>query len=77
MRFGERVRELRLQRKLTQQKLAEKVGVTVGYISKVEMEYLQFSDSPLEEFIHKLAEALQCDEELEQSLGDVIVRGDK
>lgn len=59
MRFGERVRELRLQRKLTQQKLAEKVGVTVGYISKVEMEYLQFSDSPSEEFIHKLAEALQ------------------
>ena len=38
MRFGERVKELRLQRKLTQQKVAEKIGVTVGYISKVEKE---------------------------------------
>ena len=63
MRFGERVRELRLQRKLTQQKLAEKVGVTVGYISKVEKERLQFGDYPSEKFIHKLAEALQCDED--------------
>ena len=63
MRFGERVRELRLQRKLTQQKVAEKVGVTVGYISKVEMERLQFGDYPSEKFIHKLADALQCDED--------------
>ena len=63
MRFGERVRELRLQRKLTQQKVAEKVGVTVGYISKVEKERLQFGDYPSEKFIHKLADALQCDED--------------
>ncbi len=63
MRFGERVRELRLQRNLTQQKVAEKVGVTVGYISKVEKERLQFGDYPSEKFIHKLADALQCDED--------------
>jgi transcriptional regulator with XRE-family HTH domain len=63
MRFGERVRELRLQRKLTQQKVAEKVGVTVGYISKVEKQRLQFGDYPSEKFIHKLADALQCDED--------------
>ena len=63
MRFGERVRELRLQRKLTQQKVAEKIGVTVGYISKVEKERLQFGDYPSEKFIHKLADALQCDED--------------
>jgi len=63
MRFGERVKELRLQRKLTQQKVAEKVGVTVGYISKVEKERLQFGDYPSEKFIHKLADALQCDED--------------
>ena len=63
MKFGERVRALRLQRKLTQQKLAEKVGVTVGYISKVETERLQFGDYPSEKFIHKLADALECDEE--------------
>ena len=63
MSFGERVKELRLQRKLTQQKVAEKIGVTVGYISKVEKERLQFGDYPSEKFIHKLAEALQCDED--------------
>ena len=63
MRFGERVRELRLQRKLTQQTVAEKIGVTVGYISKVEKERLQFGDYPSEKFIHKLADALQCDED--------------
>ena len=63
MRFGERVKELRLQRKLTQQKVAEKVGVTVGYICKVEKERLQFCDYPSEKFIHKLADALQCDED--------------
>jgi len=38
MQFGERVRELRIERNLTQQKLATQVGVTVGYISKVENE---------------------------------------
>ena len=63
MKFGERVREIRQQRKLTQQKLAEKLGVSVGYISKVETERLQFGDYPSEKFIHKLADALQCDEE--------------
>jgi HTH-type transcriptional regulator, competence development regulator len=63
MRFGERVRELRQQRNLTQQKVAEKVGVTVGYISKVEKERLQFGEYPSEKFIHKLADALDCDED--------------
>ena len=63
MKFGERVREIRQERKLTQQKLAEQVGVTVGYISKVETERLQFGDYPSEKFIHKLADALQCDED--------------
>jgi len=63
MRFGNRVRELRIERNSTQQKLAEKVGVTVGYISKVETEQLQSSDYPSEQFIHKLADALECDED--------------
>jgi transcriptional regulator with XRE-family HTH domain len=63
MKFGERVRELRQQRGLTQQKLAEKLGVTVEYVSGVETERLQFGDYPSEKFIHKLADALQCDED--------------
>ena len=43
MKFGDRVRELRLQRKLTQQMLAVQLGVSVGYLSKVETERLQFA----------------------------------
>jgi hypothetical protein len=34
----------------------------VGYISKVETERLQFGDYPSEKFIHKLAEALDAEE---------------
>lgn len=63
MKFGERVRVLRQQRQFTQQKLAELVGVSVGYISKVETERLQFGDYPSEKFIHKLSEALETDED--------------
>lgn len=63
MKFGERVRALRQQRQLTQQKLAVQLGVSVGYISKVETERLQFGDYPSEKFIHKLAEALEADED--------------
>lgn len=63
MKFGERVRVLRQQRQLTQQKLAVQLGVSVGYISKVETERLQFGDYPSEKFIHKLAEALEADED--------------
>ena len=56
-------RVLRQQRQLTQQKLAVQLGVSVGYISKVETERLQFGDYPSEKFIHKLAEALEADED--------------
>jgi len=74
MKFGERVRELRQLQKLTQQKLAEQLDVSVGYISKVETERLQFGDYPSEKFIHKLADALNADEDELLLLTDRVPR---
>lgn len=63
MRFGDRVRELRKRRGLTQQKLAERLSVSLSYVSKVENERLNAGDYPSESFVHKLAEALDTDED--------------
>lgn len=63
MRFGNRVRELRQMRGLTQQKLAERLSVSLSYVSKVENERLNVGDYPSERFVHRLADALDCDED--------------
>ncbi|MBB01225.1 MAG: transcriptional regulator [Planctomyces sp.] len=63
MQFGERVRELRKQRGLTQQKLAVLLEVSLSYISKVENERLNAGDYPSEAFVLKLAKALDADED--------------
>ena len=55
MQFGDRVRELRILQSLTQQTIAERMNVSVSYISKVENGKLHFGDYPSEKFIHKLA----------------------
>ncbi|MCA9075806.1 MAG: helix-turn-helix transcriptional regulator [Planctomycetaceae bacterium] len=44
MTFGQRVRELREKRGLTQRELADALAVSVSYISKVENEKLHFGD---------------------------------
>lgn len=62
MQFGERVREIRLEKQLTQRELAERLGVSFTYVSKVENERLHFGDYPSEKFIHKLAAELEVDE---------------
>src|SRR5262245_6885868 len=61
MRFGERVRQLRLGKKLGQRALADRVRVSFTYISKIENEKLDFGDYPSEELILKLAHALDGD----------------
>lgn len=63
MRFGDRLRELREARPFTQRELAERLGVSVSYISKIENERLHFGDYPSEKFIHKLAAELKADED--------------
>ncbi len=44
MLFGERIRELRVLRGLTQQVIADRMEVSVSYISKVENGKLHFGD---------------------------------
>src|SRR3954470_15804035 len=63
MRFGERVRELRLGKKLGQRGLAKQVSVSFTYVSKIENEKLDFGDYPSEELIRRLAAALAADED--------------
>ena len=63
MNFGERVRELRQQKAWTLRDLAEKVGVGSTYLSRVENERLNYGDYPSDALIHRLAVALDADEE--------------
>jgi transcriptional regulator with XRE-family HTH domain len=72
MQFGERVRELRILRGLTQQIVANRMSVSVSYISKVENGKLHFGDYPSEKFIHKLAGELQADEDELLLLADKV-----
>ena len=61
MTFGERLRELRKAKNLSQRALAEKVGINFTYLSKVESEKLDFAQYPSEDLIRKLAKALEAD----------------
>ena len=72
MRFGDRVRQLRTSRNTLQSELADAMGVSVSYISKVENEKLHFGDYPSEKFIHKLASELEADEEELVLLADKV-----
>jgi transcriptional regulator with XRE-family HTH domain len=61
MKFGQRIRQLRNQKRLGQRGLAALVGVNFTYISKIENEKLDFGDYPSEELILRLAGALDAD----------------
>ena len=63
MRFGEKIRQLRKAKTLGQRALAKMVGTSFTYISKIENEKLDFGDYPSEAMIHKLAGALDADED--------------
>jgi transcriptional regulator with XRE-family HTH domain len=63
VRFGERLRELRKAKNLSQRTLGNRVGVSFTYISRIENEKLEFGDYPSEELICKLAKALGVDED--------------
>lgn len=72
MHFGERVRELRVLCRLTQRVIADRMSVSVSYISKVENGKLHFGDYPSEKFIHKLAGELHADEDELLLLADKV-----
>ena len=63
MNFGDRVRELRQRKAWTLRDLAGRVGVGFTYLSRVENERLNYGDYPSDALIHRLADALEADEE--------------
>jgi transcriptional regulator with XRE-family HTH domain len=63
MTFGERVRDLRKARKLTQQAVADAVGIDFTYLSKIENGRLTATQFPGEETIRRLAKVLDADED--------------
>ena len=72
MQFAQRLRQLRQQNEMTQGVLAEKLDVSMSYVCKVENGKLQSGDFPSEKFIHKLAEALNADEDELLLLADKV-----
>lgn len=58
---GQRIREIRKERNLTQRQLAEKVGINFTYLSRVENDRLDADQTPREETLQKIARALEAD----------------
>lgn len=61
--FGTRVRQLRHAKGWSLRDLAQKVDVGFTYLSRVENERLNFGDYPSDALIHRLAEALEANED--------------
>lgn len=58
---GKRIREIRKARNLTQRQLAEKVGINFTYLSRVENDRLDDDQTPREDTLQKIADALETD----------------
>lgn len=58
MEFGQRIRDLRRVRNLSQRELAARVGIDFTYLSKIEVGRL---NPPSEPVIRRIAEALSAD----------------
>jgi len=56
--LGVRIRELRVERRLSQERLAEMMGANVTYVSSVE----RGKENPTLDFLLKVADALQADD---------------
>ena len=60
MDFGERIRELRRERNLSQRDLAAKIGIDFTYLSKIEEGRME---PPSEPVIRRIAQELGADED--------------
>lgn len=60
MEFGQRLRDLRKQKNLSQRDLAAQVGIDFTYLSKIEGGRL---DPPSEVIIRRIAQVLEADED--------------
>ena len=58
---GERIREIRKSRNLTQRELADRMGINFTYLSRVENDRLDDEQTPREETIQRIARALETD----------------
>ncbi len=58
---GQRIREIRKTRNLTQRELADRVGINFTYLSRVENDRLDDEQTPREETLQKIARALDAD----------------
>ncbi len=58
---GQRIREIRKDRNLTQRQLAERVGINFTYLSRVENDRLDDEQTPREDTLQKIAKALNTD----------------
>jgi transcriptional regulator with XRE-family HTH domain len=67
--FGEHLRQLRKEKRITQRELADKIKVDYTYISKIETGALQ---PPSEDIIIKIAKVLEVDAEQMIILGNKI-----
>jgi HTH-type transcriptional regulator, competence development regulator len=63
MTFGERIRQLRHAKGLTLRDLAPLVGVGFTYLCKIENGRLDYGDYPSAALVHRLADALDANEE--------------
>lgn len=63
MTFGEKLRKLRQTKGLTLRGLASQVDVGFTYLSRVETGTMTYGDYPSEALIHRLADALEADED--------------
>lgn len=60
MTFGQRVRQLRKEHRISQQELASQVGIDVGYVSKIEADKVP---APSEKVIERLASYLKTNKD--------------
>lgn len=61
MTFGEKIRILRRERKLSLRRLADQCGMNFTYLSKIENGKLDFGDHPSARAILRLAAGLEAD----------------
>ena len=64
--IGQRIREIRKSRNLTQRELADRVGINFTYLSRVENDRLDDEQTPREETIQRIAKALHTDPDVRQ-----------
>lgn len=58
---GQRIREIRKARNLTQRQLADRVGINFTYLSRVENDRLDDEQTPREDTLQRIASALDAD----------------